>query len=52
MGKNVKVIPATKKSDIQVGIYCRVSATSKKQLRSLSDQISGLFKYVVTVQNS
>ena len=31
----------------RVGIYCRVSSSSKKQLRSLAAQISGLTRFVV-----
>jgi DNA invertase Pin-like site-specific DNA recombinase len=29
-----------------VGIYCRVSTTEQKQLNSLSNQVSGLLKYL------
>ncbi|MBQ6778032.1 MAG: recombinase family protein, partial [Acidaminococcaceae bacterium] len=28
------------------GIYCRVSTTEQKQLNSLSNQVSGLLKYL------
>ncbi|HAN21340.1 MAG: hypothetical protein A2Y15_07135 [Clostridiales bacterium GWF2_36_10] len=49
MDKKVTVIPP--KPQIPgwkwVGIYCRVSSSSKKQLRSFSSQASGITQYVI-----
>lgn len=52
MEKKITIIPATKNPIVdnavrRVGIYCRVSSSSKKQLRSLAAQISGLTRFVV-----
>lgn len=47
MNNKVTVIPATKgPKTYNVGIYCRVSSTKKPQLKSLSNQISGLTQFV------
>jgi len=50
MAGTVTIIPAKKekaeKTEINVGIYCRVSSSSKEQLNSLTTQIAGLTRLV------
>jgi hypothetical protein len=50
MEKKVNYIPAVRsRSEKKVGIYCRGSTNDRQQLNSLTAQISGLTRFVATV---
>lgn len=50
MKRHIEYIPAPPKPLKRVGIYCRVSSSKPEQLKSLSNQISGLTRWAASIK--
>lgn len=50
MKRHIEYIPARPKPLKRVGIYCRVSSSKPEQLKSLSNQISGLTRWAASIK--
>lgn len=50
MNRQIEYIPARPKPLKRVGIYCRVSSSKPEQLKSLSNQISGLTRWAASIK--
>ena len=50
MNRQIEYIPARPKPLKRVGIYCRVSSSKPEQLKSLSNQISGLTQWAASLK--